>query len=213
MDVGRTRRRGSAQRILPLVVLAAVATLVLAGCASKSEPRATAGAAAPGTSTVAVHAYTSSGKLAVPVAASTRGECWTTSIAAPVPNAYRCFQGDKILDPCFAPAHAAVPVEVVCLATPWARGVLLRVSGQLPESSDGGIAATRPWALQLHNGVRCVASTGMVPVVAGENLAYHCADGGDAALRPDGVDRVSADYAAAGAHTLRTMSITTMWRA
>jgi hypothetical protein len=213
MDVGLTGRRGSARQILPFAVLVATATLILAGCASKSQPRATAGATAAGTATVAVHVYTSSGKVAVPVTASVRGQCWTTSIAAPVPNAYRCFQGDKILDPCFAPAHSAAPVEVICLATPWARGVRLRVSGHLPESTAGGVVASRPWAFQLHNGVRCVASTGTVPAVAGENLGYHCANGGDAAIRTDVVDVVTADYAAAGAHTLRTMTVTTMWRA
>jgi hypothetical protein len=214
MDVGRTGR-GPARRILGFVLLAGAVALTLAACASTTaDPRPTAGATAPGTATVAVRVYTASGKPAVPVGASVRGQCWTTSVAAPVPDAYRCFQGDKILDPCFAPARPATPLQVVCLAAPWSRGVLLRVSGSLPEPADG--PAARPWAIQLDNGVRCVASTGMVPAVAGVNLAYHCADGGDAALRPSSTatpGTVTADYAAAGARTLHTMTVTTMWRA
>jgi hypothetical protein len=189
--------------------MAAVA-LVLAGCASKAKPHATAAAGAPGPTNVTFRAFTSTGSLTVPIADVVRGECWTTSIAAPVAGAYRCFQGNKILDPCFAPAHPATPLQVACVATPWSRALMLTVTGTLPKPAAGD-TTTRPWAFQLNSGVRCVASTGMVPSVRGVNLGYHCADGGNATLAADGSS--TASYATAAGTTLQTMAVTTIWRA
>ena len=195
-----------------VLALSAVSA-VLAGCASTAAHRkAAAGTAAPGTTTVHFRAYSPGDELAVPVADVVRGQCWTTSIAAPSAHAYRCFQGNKILDPCFAPAHAASPVQVACLGAPWSRALMLQVSGKLPAPS-AATAVSRPWAFQLANGVRCVASTGTVPAVAGVNLAYHCADGADAALGAVSGTRLTAQYANPGAGALATTTVTTIWDA
>jgi hypothetical protein len=72
---------------------------------------------------------------------------------------------------------------------------------------------SRPWAFQLANGVRCVASTGTVPAVAGVNLAYHCADGADAALGSVSGGRLTAQYATPGATRLAQLTVTTVWDA
>jgi hypothetical protein len=212
MNVGDREARGPVHPILGLLVPITLLLLVVSGCASKAQPQATAAASAPGTASVTFHAFTRSGELSVPVGDVVRGQCWTTSIAAPVAGAYRCFQGDKILDPCFAPAHRTTPVELACMADPWSRALMLQVSGALPEPGAAG-TPTRPWAFQLSNSVRCVASTGTVPEVGGVNLGYHCTDGGDAALIPTGGSLVSAHYAAPGATTLTTMTVTTIWHA
>ncbi len=205
-------QRGPVRPVLRIGLLLAAVALVVAGCASKAKTHAaaTAAAGAPGPTNVTFRPFTSGGELAVPVADVVRGECWTTSVAAPVPGAYRCFEGNKILDPCFAPAHPAHPLQVACIAAPWSRALMLTVSGALPKPASGD-AASRPWAFQLNTGVRCVASTGMVPSVRGVNLGYHCADGGNAALAADG--SATASYAAAAATTLQTMAVTTIWRA
>src|SRR4051794_17046949 len=139
MNVGVLRRRGSVPPILRLLLLVLVPlTVALAGCASSTKHHpATAGAAAPGTSTVQFRAYTPDGKLSVPAGPLVRGQCWTTSIAAPSTPASRCFEGNKILDPCFAPAHATPPERLACLATPWSHAVMLRVSGKLPPPAGG----------------------------------------------------------------------------
>ena len=192
------------------MLLAAVISLALAGCASKSKPHATAGGGPPGPTNVTFRAFAANGDLAVPVADVARGECWTTSIAAPGADAYRCFQGNKILDPCFASAHPKAPVQVACLAAPWSRALMLTVSGALPPSPTPS-ASVRPWAFQLAGGVRCVASTGTVPAIGQVNLGYRCADGGNAAFT--GPDSGTASYAAAGATTLRTVAVTTIWHA
>jgi hypothetical protein len=187
--------------------------VALAGCATSAKRHApTAGAAAPGTATVHFRAYAAGGGLTVPVAHTVHGQCWTTSIAAPSPNAYRCFQGNKILDPCFAPAHPSNPLQVACFAAPWSRAVMLQVSGKLPAPASG-TTVSRPWALQLSNGVRCVASTGTVPAVAGVNLTYHCADGTDAALGAVSGSHLTAQYAPPGASALTHVTVTTVWDA
>ena len=221
MSVGDVRRRGSHEPILRILLLVLLPiTVALAGCAASSRhgPRAAAtpsgrvGAAAPGTSTVMFHPYTADGRLAVASDGVVHGQCWTTSIAAPGATAYRCFQGNKILDPCFAPASRAVPLQLACLATPWSRALLLQVNGNLPTPDRTG-AAGRPWAIQLSSGVRCVASTGTVPAVAGVNLTYHCADGGNAAISDTGGPSLTARYASAAARTLASLTVTTVWDA
>jgi len=213
MDVGDIRERGPVGPALRFVLLVAVVIFALAGCASAAKHHAaTAGAAAPGTTTVHFHPYATGGHLTVGVGDVVRGQCWTTSIAAPSPNAYRCFQGNKILDPCFAAPHPANPLQLACLAAPWSRAVMLQVSGRLPAPASG-TTVSRPWALQLSNGVRCVASTGTVPAVAGVNLTYHCADGADAALGGVSGSRLAAQYAPPGANALTNMTVTTVWDA
>ena len=217
MDVGEIRGRGPVAPALRFVLLAIVSalalTVALAGCASSAKHRAaTAGAAAPGTTTIHFRAYSAVGELAVPVADVVRGQCWTNSIAAPSTSAYRCFQGNKILDPCFAAAHPTSPVQVACLAAPWSRAVMLQVSGKLPPPATDR-TVSRPWAFQLSNGIRCVASTGTVPAVAGVNLGYHCADGANAALDVVVGTHLTAQYAAPAAGALSRMTVTTVWDA
>jgi len=213
MDVGEIRGRGPVAPALRLVLLAITLVTVLAGCASSTKHRGpTAGAAAPGTATVHFHAYAPGGDLTVSVADVVRGQCWTNSIAAPSTDAYRCFQGNKILDPCFAPPHPSSPVQVACLSAPWSRAVMLQVSGKLPPPASDG-AVSRPWAFQLSNGIRCVASTGTVPAVAGVNLGYHCVDGADAALGVVIGSHLTAQYAPPGATSLSRMTVTTVWDA
>jgi hypothetical protein len=193
---------------------ALLCVVLLAGCATKRPaPAKPAGGASglPVTTIVSFHPYDRAGRLSVKVGDVGRGECWTTSIADPVAGAYRCFEGNQILDPCFAPATTTVPIELACLAAPWSDAVKLRVSGPLPTSGPG-TSTTRPWALQLKSGVRCVASTGTVPSVHGVSLGYRCADGGDAAIQSSTSDPVTADYAAPRSTTLETVSVATIWR-
>ena len=126
--------------------------------------------------------------------------------------AYRCFEGNKILDPCFAPAHPTDPPLLACLDSPWSKALMLHVRGKLPAPADGS-APSRPWAIQLDNGVRCVASTGTVPAVDGVNLTYRCVDGGNAALGDGGASEPTARYVAPHTTTLATVTVTTVWNA
>jgi hypothetical protein len=191
-----------------LVSALALAAAVLAGCASHHQ------AAPPaGTVTKTFSAYGADGDLAVHVADVGTGSCWTTSIAAPSANAYRCIAENSILDPCFAPAQPTGPVQVACVPDPWADATVLRVTGALPDHAPPADRSRHPWAFELANGTRCVAATGTVPQINGVDLGYHCRNGANAALRADPGPEATADYAPAGSSALRTVTVSTIWRA
>ena len=210
MDVGDSGRRGSQRAILALALLAF--GLVAAACASH-RPQG-AGGAAKATVNKAFRAYNANGDLAVTVADVAPGSCWTTSIAAAVPGAYRCLSGNQILDPCFAAPAKPGPVEVACLETPWSQATVLHLTGALPkpDPADDGDSSARPWAFELDNGVRCVASTGTVPAVQGVSLGYHCLDGRAAALLDPSATPMTADYGDPRTQSLQPVTVTTIWR-
>lgn len=204
---------------MPVLVLALLAVVLTAcgdgggsGGAGGSAPRTSAAGGAASTVTRTFRVYSPTGALTVPVASTTEGNCWTTSIAVPSPGAYRCFAGNDILDPCFAaPGASAAATQVACVAAPWDQVVLLELTSQLPPTG-GPAAVTRPWAFELANGARCVASTGTVPAVAGVSLEYQCAGGYGASLPDPAAARALAEYAKVGAASLRSVAVTTIWR-
>ncbi|MEP7177708.1 MAG: hypothetical protein ABI775_01325 [Pseudonocardiales bacterium] len=155
---------------------AAVATVVLAGCTSPSRP-APAGpkptSAFLATVVTKFTPYSSSGALTASVALRTTGRCWTGSIVVPVAGAYRCIVGNDIADPCFAPPHPSTPATVACLPDPWSGVQVVTLTEPLPVTRPIGDAA-RPWAVQLADGARCVASSGTVQVVDGVPLTLLC---------------------------------------
>ena len=105
-----------------------------------------------------------------------RGHCWTTSIAVARPDAFRCFQGNLILDPCFAS-----PVQhgwVACVLRPWThRAVRLDLTGALPAAQPRSHAAQAPWAVQVAGGATCTAATGALGVIHGRVPRYDCSNG------------------------------------
>jgi hypothetical protein len=208
MDVGAHSARGSVRLILGCTLLA----LVLGGCASdRSSPAGGAASSAPHrTVTQTFSAYRADGQLAVMVGDVASGNCWTSSVAAPGTATYRCFAGNKILDPCFAPPRPTTPAEVACVAAPWSDAVVLHLTSPLPKT-PGSTDVVRPWAFRLDNGIRCVASTGTVPAVHGVNLGYHCTDGHAASLRDATAPLVTADYGDPAAQTLQSVTVATIW--
>jgi hypothetical protein len=156
-------------------------------------------------------AYDGAGRLTVPAAAHRRGHCWSASIAVLAAGAYRCFAGNTILDPCFAPPQTARPSRVACVADPWSPAVVLHLAKPLPDDA-GAKSANRPWAFVLATGIRCVASTGTVPAVGGVNLPYHCSDGTSAALTGRTGALVHASDAAPGAAALSSAAVRVVWR-
>lgn len=214
-------RTGGPARLVRVAALFGAVVLALASCAShaarsgaRQSTQSTGSPQARAHTVVKTfHAYRPDGTLAVPVAgAATSGRCWTTSIAAQGKGDYRCFAGNQILDPCFAPPHMRAPRQVACLTDPWSSAHLLRLHGGLPQS-PAPVGAGRPWALQLANGARCVAATGTVPAVRRINLDYQCSDGHDAALLHSTGAAMTAEYGDVQAQTLRRVAVTTIWRA
>lgn len=207
------------------VLLVGVLAFVLAGCASTSNPHAKPagqlagapqqiGAQSGATASTTFAAYDAKGKLTVAVSASRSGQCWTTSIAAQGHAAYRCFSGNKILDPCFVsphPSHPKSPKTVACLADPWSKAVVLHLTAPLPKGKPVA-GPSRPWAFELDNGLRCVTSTGTVPYVAGYSLLYQCANGAAAAIVDGQARHITVEYATAGSKTVQQRGVRAMWR-
>jgi hypothetical protein len=122
-------------------------------------------------------------------------------------GAYRCFAANKILDPCFVVPAATHLLD--CYTTPWSRATQLRV-GHLPKAS--GVAhVSRPWALELQGGVRCVVTNGTAEIVRHVALGYQCPDGA-AGLIDTGGHNLRALYEATDG-LVRTVRVTTQWRA
>lgn len=166
-------------------------------------------AAAATTTVRSFHAYDSTGALVVAVRDVAQGQCWTTSIAAAGPGAYRCLAGNQILDPCFvSPKNAR---ELACLESPWADAIVLRVTKPLPGAAARS-GLHRPWAIVLGNGARCVAAAGTVPSVRGTDLGYLCPGGRAAALVDGSTSPATARYGDPAANTLRTVTVSTIWR-
>lgn len=199
-----------------LLLLTAAACLLLAGCASGARhARAGAAGSAGGvdaqvttTTTHTFRPFRADGTPTAQVSRHTSGRCWEISLAAPAAASYRCLAANTILDPCFAPKDAARPITLACYASPWSKAVTLTVHRKLPKA---GGARTRPWAVTLAGGTRCVAATGTAPFVAGVGLGYRCNDGTSAALRGNGA-HVRALVGRSGGHSLHRVAVTGLWR-
>jgi hypothetical protein len=134
-----------------------------------------------------------------------RGNCFSDSQVNPaVFEAHRCFgtrnrigkvdgelvrRINYIYDPCWNSYDADGP-RLLCIDSPWTReAVSFRVgrwmtftkSGDIkyshyPQSdARASIRQTRPWAMELDNGMRCVLAGGMTYSVAGMRANYQCA--------------------------------------
>jgi len=197
-------------RATPWIVIALLAVIcgaALTGCGTRAAPPV----ATPATVMREFSAYDSTGALTVPIESTGSGSCWESSIAVAAANAYRCFSGNSIEDPCFAVAPTAT--VVACLADPWAKAIVLTLTQALPEASRSGSVQLAPWSLQLADGVRCTVSTGQVPVAAGQAYNFHCTDGADAYLVPStSADRVAVELAP-GSSAARSVAVQTIWQA
>jgi hypothetical protein len=151
-----TTERGRRSLILPaLLGLALVA------------PAASAGA----TQAKRYKAWEAAGDPAVPEFTDRRGSCNSSSFVNPRRDAWRCFVGSRIHDPCFE--NPGFDRQVICVASPWARtGVL--VTSRLDPDDRFPPGPRRPWALGLVNGRGCVFVSGATNVVRGRRLNYVC---------------------------------------
>jgi hypothetical protein len=126
------------------------------------------------------------------------GSCESGSLRAA--GALRCAAGVVIRDPCYpdaAHSTAVLPV-VLCVRDPWSPGVVrLHLTG--PADPAHGVAAgTRPWALRLVSGRRCVAVTAAAPTVRGRRMTYTCRDGDTVLFGP--LDRSGPTWRIRQAH-------------
>ena len=204
---------------LALAVLGAAA--LLAGCAARStdqaapaQPRATQVATKAVTTVSTTVTYRADGSLAVRNLGTLTGSCFTGTIAAaPSVKGFRCIGShNRLLDPCVAPPGVAHPTVVACRSDPWSGATVLKLTSALP-APDPLSQVTRPWAMQLAGGSRCVAVTGTVGVSHGIDLVYTCTDGSGAGTPARGAGGLwHADHVSAGGVVTRATAVTQIWQ-
>jgi len=110
----------------------------------------------------------------VPPGPIQEGSCWTRSIAADRPGAWRCMIGNQIHDPCFQ--VPPTPNEVICDANPalGKSGFVMKLTKPLPLVTETPAASPSPWLLQLQDGSVCEPFTGTRPAVNHEPAVWSC---------------------------------------
>lgn len=141
------------------------------------------------TAVVVFNPWASSGiRHSFNVSGNAKGSCWTHSLSTDRPDAWRCFQGNDIRDPCFAgPPRSTL---VACAENPFSkRVVLLKLTKPLADADNPTTRMLQPkgepWGLRLASGDTCVFATGATDAVGGERLNYACAKDGWLIGAPD----------------------------
>lgn len=136
---------------------------------------AAAGAsAATSTKTHIYQAFKSSGKPAIKISKTVTGTCNGGSAAINRNDAWRCFGGNFVYDPCFI--STKTKGILVCPGNPWnGSAVELKVKGKLKfgdpkKPSTSGM----PWAIQTTTGLKCTIATGATTLVSKQRLNYFC---------------------------------------
>jgi hypothetical protein len=115
-------------------------------------------------------AWTPGGNPRVAEFTGRRGDCNSSSYVSGTSDAWRCFVGSTILDPCFANPQS--DREVLCVRSPWARNGVLVTSPLDPDDRLPGRSG--PWHLVIRGGLRCGFVSGATTTVQGLRLNYPC---------------------------------------
>jgi hypothetical protein len=157
--------RGVARVLLAVVVVAAIA----------AAP--TPAAARLTTKATIFRAFNSAGVPTIPVR-SKSGYCFTGSLTINRGDAWRCFVGNQIYDPCFSSSKA--PGEVICPGLQVGGGIRIRLTRAFPRQyGDSGSPSLRnqPWDIGLATGQHCAFASGASNVIHGVRLNYFCRPG------------------------------------
>lgn len=107
------------------------------------------------------------------------GHCWELSFATDRPDAYRCVDGNMILDPCISnPYEGILSTQVVCPSPSLQFVTLITLTKPLPKGSVESNAPRYPWLIVLTDGERCMAFTGASLITAGMRENYLCLGAG-----------------------------------
>jgi hypothetical protein len=112
------------------------------------------------------------------------GTCWTSSIAAPRSDAWRCTVGNNISDPCFVTKKTNT---LVCDPNPITKkpGFTLHLTKPLPKQNTAILPQNEPinfWILAFEDGSYCMPYTGTLPLLHSNNsdkviaVRYYCSD-------------------------------------
>jgi hypothetical protein len=112
-----------------------------------------------------------------------------------VGNAYRCFSGHGVYDPCWTDSASAVPA-VLCLGRPWEKRAYRFTLAQGGLEPFYGpplrIGTYEPWGVELTTGERCVAAQGAHDSFGHRVVDYYCegkGGGRDDRVLLRGIDR------------------------
>jgi hypothetical protein len=88
-------------------------------------------------------------------------------------DAYRCFAGNGVYDPCWVSSNLSY---VYCLSAAWSFNVeQLKVTKGYTNTGLTSHVSKIPWGLQLSNGVHCGLVEGATSMVKGKPVSYLCA--------------------------------------
>jgi hypothetical protein len=137
---------------------------------------ALAGAASAGstpTRAIIYQAFASTGKPAVHVTTTSRGHCAGGSAATSRSDAWRCFAGNFVYDPCFSSSKA--PGIVLCPVAPWtASATEVKLTARLSGANTGKPSTSgHPWALATPSD-KCVLATGATRILDHLRANYYC---------------------------------------
>jgi hypothetical protein len=139
-----------------------------------------AGASSPAKTTVTIYrAFTGTG-LIVPHVRVAAGYCWTESLTSARYDAFRCFVGNYIYDPCFS---SPVPTDdvVVCPTDPANDTALaIHLTKPLPAtfSHSPPSPALAPWAVETAAGQVCEFASGASGIAGKLRENYFCGNDG-----------------------------------
>lgn len=88
-----------------------------------------------------------------------QGFCRQQSLLTSRDDAWRCMTDNKQYDPCFARRFGSKQ-DVICVQSPWiTRGIKIKLEHSLDNNlhQDLDVSKDYPWALELSDGVKCVA--------------------------------------------------------
>ncbi len=151
------------------------------------------------------------------IKAKKSGYCWTSSGTTVRRDAWRCFVGNLIYDPCFS--SSAAKSIVLCPTAPWNNaGIEIKLTKSLPTSqaNRGPISLSdQPWALHTDTGRNCVFNSGTGSVIRGVRSNYYCSGAGapylwgypDRHVEPWTIYTAPAD----ATHLTTTVSIRQAW--
>jgi hypothetical protein len=160
------------KRAIPTVLV-----LALLGGALVVATAASAGTTA--TTTHIFQAFNSNGKSALRVTQSGHGTCNGGAESTDRDDAWRCFSGNYVLDPCFSSAKAKG--ILLCPYAPWSRAVFeLKLRGKLTNGDRGKASTSRaPWGIETTTGLKCLFATGATAAIGKSRLNYICGTGKD----------------------------------
>jgi hypothetical protein len=143
------------------------------------------------------------------------GYCWTTSIADARGDAFRCFVGNEIYDPCFADqTNFAHYVLCPLNGIPGTKVLRINLTKKLPPNSASG-DPTRypPWAVRIKSGKWCVILTGATGFLAGMRVSYGCSGAGVLIGNPRGKTKTWTVFYASNykASQFQTVALRSAW--